>query len=158
MTMRVGIGYDAHPLVSNRKLVLGGVEIPFNKGLSGHSDADVLLHAVMDALLGAAGLKDIGSHFPPEEAKYRDISSLTLLAEVKNLLEERKFKISNIDATIVAQEPKVAPFINEMRRRLSQTLEMNPDQIAIKATTTNGLGFVGRQEGMAALAVAMIEE
>jgi len=158
MTMRVGIGYDAHPLVSNRKLVLGGVEIPFNKGLSGHSDADVLLHAVMDALLGAAGLKDIGSHFPPEEAKYRDISSLTLLAEVKNLLEERKFKSSNIDATIVAQEPKVAPFINEMRRRLSQTLEMNPDQIAIKATTTNGLGFVGRQEGMAALAVAMIEE
>jgi len=157
MKVRVGIGYDAHPLMPNRKLVLGGVEIPFNKGLSGYSDADVLTHAVMDALLGAAGLKDIGSHFPPGEAKYKDISSLTLLAEVKSLLKKRKFKISNIDVTIIAQEPKVAPFVDEIRHRLSQILEMNLDQIAVKATTTNGLGFVGRQEGMAALAVAMIE-
>lgn len=157
MRMRVGIGCDVHPLVQNRKLILGGVEIPFSKGLSGHSDADVLTHAVMDALLGAAGLKDIGSYFPPGEPTYKNISSLSLLTEVRKLLTKTGFKISNIDASIIAQEPRLAPFIDEMRRRLSQTLEINLDQIAIKATTTDGLGFIGRQEGIAASAVAMIE-
>lgn len=156
--MRVGIGYDAHPLVSGRKLILGGIEVPFSMGLSGYSDADVLTHAVADALLGAAGLEDIGRQFPPGEPKYKDISSLSLLTEVRKLLKEAGFKIKNIDATIIAEEPKLSPFFDEMRQRLSQNLEISPEQISVKAKTTNSLGFVGRKEGIAALAVVMIEE
>ncbi len=156
--MRIGIGYDAHPLVSGRKLILGGLEIPFSRGLSGYSDADVLTHAIIDALLGAANLGDIGRQFPAGEPKYQDISSLILLAEVKELLLEAGFKISNIDATIIAEEPKLSPFLEEIRQRLSQILEINLNQISLKAKTANQLGFVGREEGMAAMAVALIEE
>jgi 2-C-methyl-D-erythritol 2,4-cyclodiphosphate synthase len=156
--MRAGIGYDVHKLVTGRRLILGGVEIPFAKGLSGHSDADVLTHAIMDALLGAAGLKDIGNQFPPEAPKYKDISSLVLLDEVKKLLEAKGLAILNIDATVVAQQPQLSPFIEDMRRLISQTLGIDLEQMMVKATTTDGLGFAGRGEGMAAYAVALVEE
>ncbi|MCJ7516201.1 MAG: 2-C-methyl-D-erythritol 2,4-cyclodiphosphate synthase [Dehalococcoidia bacterium] len=156
--MRVGIGYDVHKLVPGRKLILGGVEVPFDKGLSGHSDADVLTHAIMDALLGAAALRDIGNHFPPEDPKYKDISSLVLLDEVNKLVWDKGFVVVNIDATIVAQEPELSPFIEDMRGLISHTLGIRLEQVMVKATTTNGLGFAGRGEGMAAYAVALIEE
>lgn len=156
--MRVGIGYDVHPLVSGRKLVLGGTEIPFDKGLSGHSDADVLTHAVIDALLGAAGLKDIGTHFPSEDQRYKDISSLVLLDEVKKLVKGKGFQIGNIDAVVVAQQPRLATFIDDMRGRLSQVLGISLERVMVKATTTEGLGFTGRGEGVAAYAVALLEE
>jgi len=156
--MPVGIGYDVHKLVKGRKLILGGVEIPFDKGLSGHSDADVLTHAIMDALLGAAGLRDIGSQFPSTDAKYKDISSLVLLDEVNKLLKAKGFKVGNIDAVVAAQQPKISPFIEDMRRHLSRTLEVDLKQVMVKATTTDGLGFAGRGEGIAAYAVAMVEE
>lgn len=154
--MRVGIGYDAHPLVKGRKLVLGGVEIPFDRELGGWSDGDALTHAIIDALLGAAALGDIGTHFPPGEAQYKNIPSLKLLKEVKDKLGG--FKIVNIDATIIAEKPKLADFIDQMRQNLSQTLAIKLEQVSIKASTANGLGAVGRGEGMAALAVAMVEE
>jgi 2-C-methyl-D-erythritol 2,4-cyclodiphosphate synthase len=154
--MRVGIGYDAHPLVKGRKLVLGGVEIPFDRGLGGWSDGDALTHAVIDALLGAAALGDIGRHFPSGKPEYKNISSLKLLKEVKDKLGG--FKIVNIDATIIAEEPKLADFIDQMRQQLSQTLAIKLEQVSIKASTANGLGAVGRGEGMAALAVVMVEE
>jgi 2-C-methyl-D-erythritol 2,4-cyclodiphosphate synthase len=156
--MRAGIGYDVHKLATGRKLILGGVEVPFDKGLSGHSDADVLTHAIMDALLGAAGLKDIGSQFPPEDPKYKDISSLVLLDEVNKLVWDKGFVVVNIDAVIVAQQPKLSPYIEDMRRLISRTLGIDLQQVMVKATTTDGLGFVGRGEGMAAYAVALIEE
>jgi 2-C-methyl-D-erythritol 2,4-cyclodiphosphate synthase len=156
--MRIGCGYDVHKLVAGRKLVLGGVEIPFAKGLSGHSDADVLTHAVMDALLGAAGLRDIGIQFPPDDPRYKDISSLALLNEVNRLLWEKGFIAVNIDAVIVAEEPKMAPFIDDMRGQISRTLGIYQEQVMVKATTTDGLGFVGRGEGIAAYAVTMIDE
>lgn len=156
--MRVGIGYDAHPLVSGRRLVLGGVQVPFGKGLSGHSDADVLTHAIIDALLGAAGLKDIGHQFPPEDPKYKDISSLVLLKEVDKLIKAKGFKVGNVDAVVVAQEPQLSPFISEMCGRLSQALAIASEQVTVKATTTEGLGFAGREEGMAAYAIALVEE
>jgi 2-C-methyl-D-erythritol 2,4-cyclodiphosphate synthase len=156
--MRAGIGYDAHKLVTGRRLILGGVEVPFDKGLSGHSDADVLTHAIMDALLGAAALRDIGSQFPPEDPKYKDISSLLLLNEVNKLLWDKGFVVINIDAVIVAQQPKISPFVEDMRRLISRTLGIELEQLMVKATTTDGLGFVGRGEGMAAHAVVMIEE
>ncbi len=155
--MRVGIGYDVHPLASGRSLVLGGIEIPFDKGLSGHSDADVLTHAIIDALLGAAGLKDIGNQFPSEDPRYKDISSLILLDEVNKLLRAKGFKVGNIDAIIIAQEPELSPFIDDMRSRLSRTLGIASGQVMVKATTTDGLGFVGKGEGMAACAVALVE-
>ena len=155
--MRVGIGYDVHPLVSGRKLVLGGINILFDKGLSGHSDADVLTHAIIDALLGAAGLKDIGNQFPPEDPRYKDISSLILLDEVNELLKTKGLKIGNIDAVVVAQQPKLSSFIDDMRGCLSRTLGIALDKVMVKATTTDGLGFVGRGEGMAAYAVALVE-
>jgi 2-C-methyl-D-erythritol 2,4-cyclodiphosphate synthase len=154
--MRAGIGYDAHPLVRGRKLILGGVEIPFDKGLGGWSDGDVLTHAIIDALLGAAALGDIGRHFPPGEAKYKNIPSLSLLKEVKDKLVG--FKLVNVDATIIAEKPRLADFISQMRQKLSQTLGIEASQVSIKASTANGLGAVGRGEGMAALAVAMVEE
>lgn len=155
--MRVGIGYDVHTLAVGRNLILGGVQVPFDKGLSGHSDADVLTHAIMDSLLGAAALKDIGTQFPPGEPGYKDISSLILLDKVKKLLEAKGLKINNIDAVIVAEQPKIAPFIDDMRRRLSQTLGITIEQIMVKATTTDGLGFIGKGQGIAAYAIASLD-
>jgi 2-C-methyl-D-erythritol 2,4-cyclodiphosphate synthase len=155
--MRVGIGYDMHPLARKRKLVLGGVEIPYDRGLEGWSDADVLTHAVIDALLGAAALGDIGSHFPSGKAEYKNISSLDLLKKTRDKLGESGFKIVNVDATIIAEEPKLADFISQMRQKLSQTLDIELEQVSVKASTANGLGAVGRGEGIAALAVAMLE-
>jgi len=156
--MRVGIGYDVHPLTPGCKLILGGVEISFDKGLSGHSDADVLTHAIIDALLGAAGLRDIGKHFPPEDPRYKDISSLALLEEANKLLKAKSFKVGNIDAVVVAEQPKIAPFIDDMRSRIGSTLGIDSGQVMVKATTTEGLGFIGRVEGIAAYAVALVEE
>ena len=155
--MRVGIGYDVHPLTSGRRLVLGGVDIPFHKGLGGWSDADVLTHAIIDALLGAAALGDIGSHFPPGEPQYKDISSLTLLKRVRDELAENSWQVVNVDATIVAEQPKLRDFIDQMRQQLSQTLGIALNQVGVKASTSARLGFVGRGEGIAACAVALIE-
>ena len=155
--MRVGIGYDVHPLASGRRLVLGGIDIPFHKGLSGWSDADVLTHAIIDALLGAAALGDIGSHFPPGEPQYKDISSLTLLKRVRDGLVENDWQIVNVDATIVAERPKLRDFIDQMRQQLSQTLGIALSQVGVKASTSAQLGFVGQGEGIAACAVALIE-
>ena len=155
--LRIGTGYDAHPLVKKRKLILGGVEIPFDKGLSGWSDADVLTHAVIDALLGAAALGDIGGHFPPGEPQYKDISSLTLLKEVGEKLAAGGWRIVNIDATVIAEEPKLAGFIGQMRWQLSGRLGIDLEQVSVKASTANGLGLVGKGEGIAACAVALIE-
>ncbi len=155
--MRIGQGFDAHALVAGRKLVIGGVAIPHEKGLAGHSDADVLIHAVCDALLGAAGLGDIGSHFPDSDARYKDIDSRRLLREVARLLKERGLKAANLDATIIAQAPKMAPHIPAMRANLAADLGIAPDAVNVKAKTTEKLGFVGRGEGIAAEAVALLE-
>ena len=155
--IRVGIGYDVHPLVLGRRLVLGGVEIPFNKGLDGWSDADVLTHAIIDALLGAATLEDIGSHFPPGEPQYKGISSLVLLEKVKNELDKNGWQVNNIDATIVAEQPKLRDLIDGMRQQLSQTLGIDISQVSVKASTSAGLGFIGKGEGIAAYAIAMLE-
>lgn len=155
--MRIGTGYDVHRLVSGRKLVLGGVEIPFNSGLDGWSDADVLTHAIMDALLGAAALGDIGSHFPPGQEPYRDISSLVLLGKVREKLAENGWRVGNIDATIMAEQPKLSQFIGKMRDKLSGTLGIEIGKVSVKATTTEQLGYIGRGEGIAAGAVALIE-
>ena len=155
--VRVGVGYDVHSLTPGRRLVLGGVEIPFDRGLDGWSDADVLTHAVIDALLGAAALGDIGSHFPPGEPQYKGISSLTLLAVVRDKLAESGWQVDNIDATIVAEKPELREFIDGMRKQLSQALGVAMGQVSVKASTSEGLGFVGRGEGIAAHAVASIE-
>jgi len=154
--LRVGIGCDSHPLVSGRRLILGGVDIPYDKGLSGWSDADVATHAIIDALCGAADLGDIGTLFPSQEPEYKDISSLVLLGKTSELLKAKGFRIVNIDVTIIAQNPKLSPFIPEMRKRLSQALGVESAQVTIKATTTDGLGFIGRGEGIAAQSVALI--
>jgi len=154
--MRIGIGYDVHPLVKERRLVLGGVEIPFRKGLDGWSDADALTHAIIDALLGAAALGDIGTHFPPCEAQYKDISSLSLLKTTGDKLAAQGWQVVNIDATVIAEEPKLTGFIEKMRQSLSQALAIEIDQVSVKASTANGLGFVGRGEGIEARAVALI--
>jgi len=154
---RVGVGYDVHPLIPGRKLVLGGIDIPFAKGLSGWSDADVLTHAIIDALLGAAALGDIGSHFPPDETQYKDISSLALLERVRDELAKNGWQVDNIDATVVAEQPRLRDYIDRMRQQLSQTLGVAPSQVSVKASTSAQLGFVGRGEGMAAYAVALIE-
>jgi len=156
--MRVGIGYDVHPLARGRRLVLGGVEIPFEKGLDGHSDADVLVHAIIDALLGAAGLGDIGTHFPSSEPKYKDISSITLLRQVGALLQTHSWQVNNIDATVVAEQPKLSPFIPQMRQRIGEALGVSIGQVGVKSTTSKGLGFLGKGEGIAAHAVALIEK
>jgi len=155
--LRIGIGYDIHPLTEGRRLVLAGVDIPFDKGLNGWSDADVLTHAIIDALLGAATLGDIGSHFPAGEAQYKDISSLVLLERVGGELAKNSWRVSNIDATIVAEQPKLAEFIPEMRQKLSQTLSIELGQVSMKASTSAQLGFIGHGEGIAAWAVALIE-
>ena len=156
--MRIGMGYDVHRLVEDRKLILGGVEIPCEKGLLGHSDADVLLHAIMDALLGAAALGDIGKHFPDTDPAYKGISSLELLGKVGELLEEQSFLIENIDATIIAQAPKMRPYIDTMRENIARVLGITPEQVNVKATTEEGLGFTGSGEGMAAHAVCLLME
>ncbi|HKA44875.1 MAG TPA: 2-C-methyl-D-erythritol 2,4-cyclodiphosphate synthase [Burkholderiales bacterium] len=156
MYMRIGQGFDAHALVAGRKLIVGGVEIPHEKGLAGHSDADVLIHAVCDALLGAAGLGDIGQHFPDSDARYKDISSRKLLVEVRKLLHEGRLRIVNVDATVIAQAPRMAPHIAAMRANLSNDLGVPEQAVNIKAKTTERLGFVGRGEGIAAEAVALL--
>ena len=156
--MRIGQGYDAHRPVEGRRLVLGGVDIPWEKGLLGHSDADVLTHAVMDALLGAAGLGDIGKHFPDTDPAYKGADSLKLLERVVVLLEERGFAVGNVDATVLAQRPKLAPYIPKMRENLARVMGVDPSRVNVKATTEEGLGFTGSGEGMAAHAVALIEE
>lgn len=155
--MRIGLGYDVHRLVSGRKLILGGVEIPHNTGLLGHSDADVLLHAIMDALLGAAALGDIGKHFPDTDPAYQGADSLKLLACVNSLLQEHQFSIENIDSVIEAQQPKLAPYIDQMRQNISQTLEIPLSSVSVKATTTEKLGFVGKCEGIAAQAIVLLK-
>ena len=156
--MRIGQGFDAHALVAGRKLVIGGVAIPHEKGLAGHSDADVLIHAVCDALLGAAGLGDIGAHFPDTDQRFKDIDSRRLLREVARLLKKRGLKAANVDATIIAQSPKMAPHIPAMRAHLAADLGVSPDAINIKAKTTEKLGFIGRGEGIAAEAVALLSD
>lgn len=156
--MRVGMGYDVHRLVKGRPLVLGGVAIPFSMGLLGHSDADVLLHAVCDALLGAAGLGDIGRHFPDSDEAFRGIASTELLASTVALLAENGYRVGNVDATLIAEAPKIAPFREAMRKNMAEILGISADKVNVKATTTEELGFVGRGEGMAAQCVAMIFE
>lgn len=153
---RVGTGFDVHQLVEGRRLILGGVEIPWEKGLLGHSDADVLLHAVMDALLGAAGLGDIGRHFPDSDEQYLGISSLKLLGRVKVLLDENFYKVANVDVTVIAQKPKIAPYIDGMRHNIAEVLEIDENRVNVKGTTTEQLGFTGRGEGIAAHAVASL--
>lgn len=154
--MRVGMGYDVHRLVEERDLILGGVKIPFDRGLAGHSDADVLLHAVMDALLGAAALGDIGKHFPDNDAAYEGISSMTLLEKVGALLAEHGFLVENIDATIIAQAPRMRPYIDEMRGNIAGILGLDMNHVNVKATTEEGLGFTGRGEGISAQAVCLL--
>jgi 2-C-methyl-D-erythritol 2,4-cyclodiphosphate synthase len=156
--VRVGTGYDVHPLAPGRKLILGGVEIPYTRGLEGWSDADVLTHAVMDALLGAAALGDIGQHFPPGQPEYEGISSLVLLDQIVDKIEERGFKVGNIDATVVAEKPRLREYIDEMRHNLSHILGVDLDKVSVKASTNNGLGFLGAGEGIATYAVVLIEE
>ena len=155
--MRIGIGYDVHKLVEDRKLILGGIEIPHEKGLLGHSDADVLIHAVMDALLGAASLGDIGRHFPPSDDSYKGISSCILLEKVNALLRENGYTVGNIDCVIIAENPKLSPYIDEMREKMAKVIGVAVSQIAVKATTTEGLGFEGRKEGISAQAVCLLE-
>ena len=156
--IRMGQGYDVHRLVEGRKLILGGKEIPHTKGLLGHSDADVLTHAICDALLGAAALGDIGRRFPDSDDRYMGISSLKLLAEVGKMLKTMECEINNIDAIVIAEEPKISPYIDEMRRNIADTLGISTGAVSIKATTEEGLGFTGKKEGIAASAVAVINE
>jgi len=156
MNFRVGLGYDVHPLVSNRKLVIGGVTIPYDRGLFGHSDADVLCHAICDALLGAASLGDIGMHFPDTDQEYKGISSLKLLAACVQKIQSMNYEIGNIDCTIIAQAPRMSPYIQEMKNKLQAEMAVMQNQINIKATTTEKLGFIGAGEGIAAQCVALI--
>ncbi len=155
--MFVGIGYDAHRLISGRKLVLGGVNIPYEMGLEAHSDGDVLVHAVMDSLLGACGLGDIGIHFPDSDAKYKDVSSIKLLAEVRKIMEKNGFEPVNIDAVIVAQAPRISPHSELMKVNIAEALALSPARVNIKATTTEKMGFEGRGEGISAQAIAAVE-
>ena len=156
--MRIGHGYDVHRLVAGRPLILGGVDIPWERGLLGHSDADVLTHAVMDALLGAAGLWDIGHAFPDDDPAYAGADSLVLLDRVMEMLRSRGYRVGNVDATVLAQRPKLAPYIPQMRANLAARMGVDPDRVNVKATTEEGLGFTGAGEGMAAHAVALLEE
>ncbi|MFC1683300.1 2-C-methyl-D-erythritol 2,4-cyclodiphosphate synthase [Candidatus Zixiibacteriota bacterium] len=156
--MRIGFGYDAHALAEGRKLILGGVTVPFERGLQGHSDADVLCHAVGDALLGAAALGDLGSHFPDSDPKFKGISSLKLLEQVRAVLADAEFQILNIDATLVVQRPRIATYISRMRELMAAALDISAGKVSVKATTTEGMGFSGRQEGMEAFAVALVAE
>ncbi|MDO5063010.1 MAG: 2-C-methyl-D-erythritol 2,4-cyclodiphosphate synthase [Peptostreptococcaceae bacterium] len=155
---KIGIGYDVHKLTEERKLILGGVDIPYEKGLLGHSDADVLIHTIMDAILGALGKGDIGKHFPDNDMRYKDISSRVLLREVADFLVAEKFEIGNIDAVIIAQAPKMLPYIEQMKENIAQDLKVSKDRINIKATTTEWLGFEGRGEGISSQAVVLLQE
>lgn len=155
--MRIGIGYDVHKLIKGRNLIIGGVKIPYKKGLLGHSDADVLIHSIMDAIIGALALGDIGKHFPDNDNKYKNIDSLLLLSHVYSLLEKKNYKIGNIDAVIVAENPKMSPFLDDMRKKISDVLRMPFEDINIKATTEERLGFTGREEGIASHAVVLIK-
>ena len=154
--MRIGNGYDVHALKEGRKLILGGVEIPHSMGLDGHSDADVLIHAIMDALLGAASCGDIGKLFPDNDDKYKGISSILLLKEVKKAIEKKGFSVVNTDSVIIAQSPKLAPYIEKMRKNIAEALEADVENVSVKATTTEHLGFEGRKEGIAAMSVCLI--
>ncbi len=156
--MRIGYGYDVHRLVEGRKLIIGGVDIPYEKGLLGHSDADVLLHAVMDSLLGAAALGDIGKHFPDSDERFKGISSIKLLKEVLALINKNNYCIINLDATIIAQKPKMWQYIDQMRCNIAEALEIDADNVNVKATTEEGLGFTGKEEGIAANCVCLIEK
>ena len=156
MKFRVGHGYDVHKLAEDRKLIIGGVEIPHSKGLLGHSDADVLAHAICDALLGAAALGDIGKHFPDNDDRYKDIDSLVLLEKVCELIRNKGYEISNVDSTILAQAPKLRPYIDEMRSKLAKAMKLDIDELSVKATTEERLGFTGREEGIAAHAVVLL--
>ncbi len=155
--MRIGIGYDVHQLVTGRKLILGGVAIPFEKGLFGHSDADVLIHAVCDALLGAAGLGDIGLHFPDTDPEYKDISSIKILVKTYELVSSKNFKIINLDSTIFADAPKISPYREAMQKNIARTIEIEPDCVNVKATTFEGLGMIGKGEGIGAMCVVLIQ-
>lgn len=154
--MRIGIGYDVHKLVKDRKLIIGGLDIPHDLGLDGHSDADVLTHAIMDSLIGALALGDIGKHFPDTDDEYKDISSIELLKKVYELINDRGYKIENIDSVIAAQKPKLAPFIENMRKNLSDVLNTDIENISVKATTTEKLGFEGREEGISAQSICLL--
>ena len=156
--IRIGNGYDVHKLVEDRKLILGGVDIPHNKGLLGHSDADVLTHAIMDAILGALALGDIGKHFPDSSAEFKDISSLVLLTRVSEIMNAKGYRISNVDATVIAQAPKLAPYIDQMRSNIAKTLNCDIDDINVKATTEEHLGFTGEGLGIAAHAVCLLQK
>ncbi len=158
MNQRVGIGLDVHPFAVDRKLILGGVEIPYEKGLAGHSDADVLLHAIADALLGAAALGDIGQHFPDTDPQYKDISSSILVNEAYELVRQEGYELNNLDAVLLLEKPKIAPYLPQMQKTIADIFWCNPNQISIKATTTEKLGFVGRSEGVAAMAVVMLRK
>lgn len=155
--MRIGHGYDVHKLVEGRKCIIGGVDIPSNVGLLGHSDADVLLHAISDALLGAAALGDIGKHFPPSDNAFKDADSRVLLRQVVALLKRNGFKVGNVDSTVIAEKPKMAPFIEQMRKNIAEDLEVDVSAVSVKATTEEGLGFTGEGKGIAAHAVCIIE-
>jgi len=155
--MRIGMGYDVHRLVEGRKLVLGGVTIPFEKGLLGHSDADVLVHAVCDALLGAAGLGDIGLHFPDTNSEYKDVASIKILAKTYELIRGKGFSIMNLDSTIFADAPKLSPYRDAMQKNISRTIEIEQDRVNVKATTFEGLGMIGKGEGIGAMCVALID-
>jgi 2-C-methyl-D-erythritol 2,4-cyclodiphosphate synthase len=156
LKFRTGFGYDVHAFAQNRKLIIGGVEIPFDRGLLGHSDADVLLHAIADALLGSLALGDIGKHFPDNDPAYKNADSLKLLSHVYSLVEEKGYILANVDATVALQKPKLAPFIDKMRANIAGVLKSGADQVSVKATTTEKLGFVGNQEGAAAYATVLI--
>ncbi|GLC30911.1 2-C-methyl-D-erythritol 2,4-cyclodiphosphate synthase [Clostridium omnivorum] len=155
--MRIGMGYDVHKLVEGRKLIIGGVEISYEKGLLGHSDADVLLHAIMDSILGAAALGDIGKHFPDTDERFKGISSILLLKEVGKLIKEKGYEIENIDSTIIAQKPKMAPHISNMIKNIAEALNVEEDRINVKATTEEGLGFTGRGEGISSQSICLLK-
>jgi len=156
--MRIGFGYDIHPLVLGRKLILGGEIIPYQKGLDGHSDADVLIHSLIDALLGAAGEGDIGQHFPDNDEQYKDISSLKLLKNIYKILKRKKLTINNIDVSMVLEEPKIAPFIISMKNNIAKVLKISSEKVNIKATTNEKMGFIGRKEGVASFCVVSLED
>jgi len=156
--MRIGFGYDIHPLVLGRKLILGGEIIPYQKGLDGHSDADVLIHSLIDALLGAAGEGDIGQHFPDNDEQYKDISSLKLLKNIYKILKRKKLSINNIDVSMVLEEPKIAPFIISMKNNIAKVLKISSEKVNIKATTNEKMGFIGRKEGVASFCVVSLED
>ena len=153
---RAGVGYDVHPLVAGRPLILGGVRVEYEMGLSGHSDADVLMHAIADALLGCLGKGDIGTHYPPDDPQFKDMPGSYFLEDISAMLIEEGFGVVNIDATILAEEPKLVPFFPQMKERIATTLKVEPSRINLKATTTEGLGFVGERKGMAAISVALV--